>query len=349
MKRIPSLDGFRAISIILVLIAHATYSFGFPAQYHQIAIHGKVGVTMFFVISGFLITGLLLKEQKLTGKIDIKNFYIRRALRILPVALLYILLISIWRVIENIDLKNSDLIHALTFTVNFAPYRGSWYVGHFWTLSLEEQFYLVWPALLLVFSRQLKVILIGVIIYSCIVRALVHHFSYLEYITLSPFFSYSDAIFIGALGAIFYHKEPAICKRKLFQNYVAQLLAVALIIIFVCLQDSGKLSIISIPFGNCIIAASCLFLIFAYITPSGKLFFKILNSKILVHIGVLSYSIYIWQQFFFKSEIRVVWRMFPLNILIIYCVALVSYSLWERPFLNIRKRFSSNKLQPAVD
>jgi peptidoglycan/LPS O-acetylase OafA/YrhL len=332
-----------------VLIAHATYSFGFPAWFYQIAIHGKVGVTMFFVISGFLITGLLLNEEKLTGKIDIKNFYIRRALRILPVALLYILLISIWRTIENIDLKNSDLVHALTFTVNFAPFRGSWYVGHFWTLSVEEQFYLVWPAALLVFSKHLKVILIVVIIYSCMVRALVHHFSYLEYITLSPFFNYSDAIFVGALGAIFYHEDPSICQRKLFNNYFAQLLAVCLIILFVYLQDGGKFVLISIPFGNFIIAVSCLYLIFSYVTPSNKLFFKILNSRVLVHIGVLSYSIYIWQQFFFKSEIRVVWRMFPLNILIIYCVALISYFLWERPFLNIRRRFLSNKLQPAVD
>jgi len=303
---------------------------------------------MFFVISGFLITGLLLKEREITGKIDIKNFYIRRALRILPVALLYILIIFIWRTIENIDLKNSDLIHALTFTVNFAPFRGSWYVGHFWTLSVEEQFYLVWPATLIFFSRHLKVILVVLVIYSCIVRALVHHFSYLEYITLSPFFDYSDAIFIGALGAIFYHEKPQMPQHKLFDKIWAQLLAVCLVVVFAYLEDDRELRFISIPFGNLIIAASCLFLIFAYITPSAKWFFKMLNSRVLVHIGILSYSIYIWQQFFLKSETPIIWRTFPLNILIIYCVAVVSYYLWEKPFLNIRKRFSITKFRQAT-
>jgi peptidoglycan/LPS O-acetylase OafA/YrhL len=95
--RINSLDGFRALSIILVVIAHCRLSVGFPRSLVGLAYEFAVGVTVFFVISGFLITTLLLRERAKNGRIAIKSFYTRRALRILPVAFLYILFFACWR------------------------------------------------------------------------------------------------------------------------------------------------------------------------------------------------------------------------------------------------------------
>ncbi|MDP9046660.1 MAG: acyltransferase, partial [Bacteroidota bacterium] len=111
MKRLPSLDGFRAISIILVLIAHSRFSKGFPVKYGDLARHGAVGVTVFFVISGFLITYLLLAERSKVGHISLKRFYINRALRILPVFLLYTCVIICWNRYHYIGIEKSDIIH----------------------------------------------------------------------------------------------------------------------------------------------------------------------------------------------------------------------------------------------
>ena len=162
--------------------------------------------------------------------------------------------------------------------------------------------------------------------------------------TLSPFFNFSDSIFIGAFGGILFFENNNIGKLKMFGNYGLQIIMVVLIVAFKYFSATGKFGIMALPLGNTIISLAILFLIFCYIIPSGKVIFKILNYKAVVHIGVLSYSIYIWQQFFFMGNTGV-WRIFPYNIVEVYVVALASYYLWEQPFLKLKNRFSANKLQ----
>lgn len=339
MKRIPSLDGFRAISIILVVLCHECYSAGFPKNYIDIAAKGAVGVTIFFVISGFLITYLLLVEDAKNGNINVKAFYNRRIFRILPVYFLYVSFILLWRNIENIHISRNDLLHVFSFTVNFDP-GISKFLGHFWTLSIEEQFYIFWPAVLIFFRKHLKVILIILISYSSIVRIISLKFGSYDIITLAPFFSSSDAIFIGSLGGIMFFERPNICKHKVFSSYSAQFIAIGIFVLFLFLKGyPSKFAVISVPFSDTFISLSVIFLIFSYLTPSGNLIFKMLNSKMLVHIGVLSYSIYVWQQFFDdgNGNVHVFWRTFPYNILVIYVVSLGSYYLWEMKFLKLRK------------
>jgi peptidoglycan/LPS O-acetylase OafA/YrhL len=143
---------------------------------------------------------------------------------------------------------------------------------------------------------------------------------------------------IGALGGILFFERPAIIKLKLLSAYPLQLLAVLLIMLFVYFSGYGKFGKIALPFGNLIISLSILFLIFAYIQPSNRVIYKILNHKIVVHIGVLSYSLYIWQQFFITAPSKVWYRIFPYNILLIYIVAITSYYLLEQPLLRIKDR-----------
>lgn len=346
MSRIPSLDGFRAISILLILFCHARLSAGFPNSplLIDIARQAEVGVTVFFVISGFLITYLLLSEEAKNGAISLKAFYARRAFRILPVYFLYIVFILVWRNFETFGLTNGNLAHIFTFTVNFDKNK-DWFLGHFWSLSVEEQFYFFWPAMLILFRKHLKPVLLALIVYSCISRIIAYKFPQYSTFALAPFFSYSDAIFIGAFGGILFFGKPQWLQKGIFKSYPAQLAALFLFLLFVYCTEHGKLGLIALPIGNVIISASVLFLIVAYIFPSSSPVYKFLNNKIILHIGILSYSIYIWQEFFFIGEIKGWWRTFPYNIIIIYLVSLASYYLWERPFLHIKKRFSTPKMQ----
>jgi len=317
---------------------------GFPASLKDVARLSDVGVTVFFVISGFLITTLLLAEDAKQGSINLRNFYTRRILRIFPVYFLFIAFIIFWGNIEKLNITHADLLYALTFTVNFNQNR-NWFLGHFWSLGIEEQFYIFWPVILIVFRKRVKIILAALIAYSCLVRVIAYKFPAYKLIILSPFFSYSDAIFVGVFGAIIYFENPEIIKNKIFNSYCAQFLAVCLFCLFVYLKGFGKLAILSLPFTCLVVSVSTLFLIFAYIKPSGSPFYKLLNNKVIVHIGILSYSIYIWQELFFVGELNGLWRTFPFNIPVIYVVALASYYLWEKPFLRLKNKFSPKKLQ----
>ena len=336
MNRIPSLDGFRAISIILVLIYHSSFSIGFPQKYAPIVAGGKEGVTIFFVISGFLITYLLLNEKSKYGTINLKSFYIKRAIRILPAFFLYcIFIVLVWPAFESYRFHENELWHLFTFTENYT--FKSWFIGHFWSLSVEEQFYLFWPALLLIFNKHLKTILFILIAYSWIVRAFIYKYPMSVSVSIWPFFNYSDSIFIGSLGAIYYFNTPTLVSNKIFKSYLLQGLALLLIISFKYFSSVGKFGKISLPFGNTIISASILYLILSYVTPSKSLIYKFLNCKPMVHLGILSYSMYIWQQFFIVGSLKVFWRTLPYNMIFAYIVSLLAYNLWEKQFLKLKK------------
>ena len=141
----PSLDGLRAFSIVLVLIAHVSLQYPWLRRFVEHV--GNYGVRIFFVISGFLITGLLLKELTKTGRISLKSFYIRRTLRIFPAFYVYVLTVVILAWAGILILLPGDLLHAVTYTMNYHMVR-SWWLNHMWSLSVEEQFYLLWPTVL---------------------------------------------------------------------------------------------------------------------------------------------------------------------------------------------------------
>src|ERR1700730_13855580 len=146
--RIPSLDGLRAVSILLVLFGHASLSDGAPHALKPFNHAGNIGVRFFFVISGFLITTLLLKEKSQTGTISMKKFYQRRILRIFPAAYVFIAVMGLLASLGWIALRRGELFYAASFTMNYHDFHAVW-LGQLWSLAVEEQFYLLWPALML--------------------------------------------------------------------------------------------------------------------------------------------------------------------------------------------------------
>ena len=141
----PSLNGLRGVSILIVVIYHLGVS---QNSFYYIIFNGDLGVNIFFVISGFLITTLCIKEKVQTKTISLRDFYVRRILRIFPVAYLYIIVVIILNLIFKLGISYVSVIAAGLYISNFSAFRRhhfDWYLGHFWSLSIEEQFYLMSP------------------------------------------------------------------------------------------------------------------------------------------------------------------------------------------------------------
>lgn len=358
MNRIQSLDGLRAVSIIMVLLAHAgatlpEYISSFPL-YHLIG-NSDIGVRVFFVISGFLITKLLIHEKEKTGTISIKKFYVRRIVRIFPVFYLYILVLLLIKFffIHSIFADYKFILVAGLFLWNYKflfekvvpgfdsndMENGSWFFGHFWTLSTEEQYYLLWPWLFKKMGQEkLKKLVVIVIIGAVVFRIAVCFLmpSLAEKISLR--FHY-DAILTGCFFALLEKNTSAFqkvldwLKRKDVQAFIILFPFVMSPLLAYYFRSNYKL-LIGINLENISIA---LFVIWAVYIPSR--FARFLNRKIMVQIGVLSYSLYIWQQLFLTNQITYWPNKFPQNLILAVVAGVGSYYLIEKPVLKLKKRF----------
>lgn len=165
MKRSDSLDGLRGVAILLVVAGHSWLAYGDDksglARLAPCLFNAALGVRLFFVLSGYLITTLLLEERRSTDSISLPKFYARRALRIFPAFYLFFGCILVLLSAGFIVVPKSQLLAAATYTYNYliiwpgsAGSAQNWFLGHLWTLSLEEQFYLFWPATLLLLGNR---------------------------------------------------------------------------------------------------------------------------------------------------------------------------------------------------
>lgn len=314
MRRIPSLDGLRAISITLVLAGHFTYS-----EYHgsEMAGFAQLGVRVFFVISGYLITMLLIREHAATETINLHNFYLRRAYRILPAAMAFTIPILI---LYRSEMHWYDAASAIFYFVDFRP-ATPWIVGHLWSLSVEEQFYFLWPSVLKKWHRYRVPILVAIAIQVPFFRTACYYFK----VALGGdrmFFGVADCLAIGCLAAMF---EGRIGRIK---PWMAALMVVAVVAVNYYPANTPLrtmfLLFVLTPISHLSIAGILLHVVQ---TP-----YRALNVAPMVWLGKISYSLYLWQQPFFYNPIRP-----PLYFyLLAFGFACLSYYLVERPLLKIR-------------
>jgi peptidoglycan/LPS O-acetylase OafA/YrhL len=332
---LPSLDGLRALSIGLVFLGHLNGTKGLVRFNLGIGDYAHLGVVVFFVISGFLITRLMLSEHARDGRVSLKLFYARRALRLFPAAYTFIACVCLLWAAGIVHLQARDIWHACTYTVNFEPER-SWQIGHLWSLSVEEQFYFIWPfTFVLLRPRRAGWAAAGAVLLGPIARSWAWLFLRgTPYRDLEMFPMVADSIAMGCLLAMAgaWLEEKSWYLRLFGPAYSAGLLALVLLT-----NRFMGYTVVSV-FGSSVINVSLAVLIHRSIYNSRDRIGRILNWKPITFLGAFSYSLYLWQQLFLNRNSSAWINAFPQNLGFAAVAAFGSYFLLERPLLRLRRR-----------
>jgi peptidoglycan/LPS O-acetylase OafA/YrhL len=350
---LPTLDGWRALAILGVLIYHGcTYLFcsvgPYPSYQASLLIQaGARGVDIFFAISGFLICSRLLQEQREQGRIHLKGFYIRRFFRILPPYFMYLAVLALLVPAGIVSIRANEWWGCVLFVRNYVA--GGWYTAHFWSLSIEEHFYLFLPALLLLAGvRQARPVVLVLALLIAVWRHLDGHFHWLAALGAVDLRTDTrlDALLWGCWTALLM-SIPAYreCVRKWF-SLGLWLGVVGILLALARYRPSWDqtLQAFLMPW----------LLLGTVLRPTG-LVAQVLESRLLRWIGRLSYSLYIWQQLFLFGIGH--WnspRPFPLgplqelpgSICATFACATASYYLVERPAIRLGQRLATWRQQP---
>lgn len=337
-SRIRTLDGIRGVAILFVVAGHLIRT----SEWRMLGqLFGMLGVQIFFVLSGFLITSILLRDIDSKGTIFLKNFYYRRALRIFPVFYVYLSVIALLAAAKIIYLWPRDIACAGCFMWNFfgarETNRQTWFVGHTWTADVEVQIYLLWPILLKYLPlRVCALIALGLVFVGPLLQTILH-FSGCTYNLGFPLTL--DIFMLGALAALLYDDNRfQSVLQKLYRWKLPLIITLFPVFIVPLLEvkvgwgySYSKVGINAIDFWN------VLFMLWALQNPHA-LVSRILNSRALVHLGVISYSLYLWQQLFITIHNKTFTGAFPFNVLAALIVAELSHRIIEKYFFQLRTK-----------
>jgi peptidoglycan/LPS O-acetylase OafA/YrhL len=329
--RIPSLDGLRALSISLVVVGHGMELRFQSSMTGDVAgAFANLGVRIFFIISGYLITTLLLKEHAKTSTIGLREFYVRRAYRILPAAMVFMVPVF---VIFRHELRWYHMVAAALYLANF-DFSHPWFLGHLWSLSVEEQFYLLWPGVLKKWYRHRVAILLGVVGFAPVYRVACH-FLGLHGRADETFPAVADVLAFGCLLAIFAARLPGIKEAW------AALMVVPVVLVPVYLgamrfHVTAVLLLVLWPLMHLSIAGLLLHVV--------QRPYWILNVRPVEWLGKISYSLYLWQQLFVYGEHSKPWYFVGFAI----GLAGASYYLVEQPLLRVRERRAAREREEML-
>jgi peptidoglycan/LPS O-acetylase OafA/YrhL len=343
-RRIASLDGLRAVSIILVILSHCDLSLPsntFGTVIEDSLRNGALGVSIFFVISGFLITRLLLVEHRETGTIDLRAFYLRRVLRIFPAYYLNLFVLLVLAAVGLIIVDPTCWLSSAFFLRNYATppeHHHDWLTVHFWSLAVEEQFYLFWPTAVvlcgLAGARRLALLLVAT---APLVRV-VSYFLLPSMRNEFGFFTHTrmDTLMFGCLAALL-RDEPAF-KAVLARAYRCWLPALALA--FLAFFSAELERRLGRPYyltvGWSLDGLAITLVVLWSIDHADGWVGRALNSRPVVHLGVISFSLYLWQQLFLSLHR-------PWSPLAALLAAEASYRLVEQPLVALRRRLERRR------
>jgi peptidoglycan/LPS O-acetylase OafA/YrhL len=345
---IPQIDGLRAIAVSMVVVTHC---FG-----PLIAPGGHIGVDIFFVISGYLITTLMVKEAESAGTISIKNFYMRRLFRIAP-AFLTVNLFVVLTVLAgsfvstnlNVLWELRNVLFAMTSSMNWARAFG-WteggFLGHTWSLSIEEQFYLLWPlALSFALAKNVrpKTLVFGIL---CVALALASWRVLLAFRGGDAAQVYNrtdtraDGLLLGCAIALVGEIRLPVCLQQLWFAPFALLIAV-----FMFLPWDSKILLCG-GYGLVAVCAAWILLLVIY---DAAPFVFVLRFGVAIWLGKRSYSLYLWHfpivMVFAYAKVASIWTGM-LALVIALVAADLSYRMIERPFLQLKTIYSAGGAGP---
>ena len=351
----PEIDGLRAIAVTVVILYHAQITiFG-----HHFFKGGFIGVDIFFVISGYLITSIILKELLTTGSFSFKYFYERRIRRLLPVLLLVMLVTMpfawMYLVPSNFIDFSRSILYSILFSSNFYfHYAGQQYGAasgflepflHTWSLSVEEQFYIIFPIVLLITFKYFKKHLLIILVAGLIISLTLADWGSKNYPSASFYFLHTRMWELLA-GSILAYSEITLGHRSknktlnMILPCVGTLLIGYSVVFFNHEMFHPSIFTLSPIVGVCLII---------WFSEKNEIITKILSSKLLVGIGLISYSLYLWHYPIFTflriSETTPEGNIFY-KILIgvfIIIISILSYYFLEKPMrdkkINFKKVF----------
>lgn len=356
-KYLPSIDSLRALAVLAVIIYHVDVNY-LPG--------GFLGVDLFFVLSGYLISSLIIKEYKKTGSLNLYNFYIRRARRLLPAVYFMITVVLVVMVMFNgVLLKKShlDAIFGYIYSSNW------WYIfhkldyfdsfgsqspfKHLWSLAIEEQFYMIFPLLFLLvngkkktkdgsykLNRNFLYVILGVILVSLIAHIIlfdINNISRIYFGTDTRAFS----LLVGVVGAILYPMDKLNTKitpqENLVYSVVSLISIAALITIMIYTSEYNTW----LYRGGFLLVAILGIII---IISSGKqhtVMAKLLSFKPVVFIGKISYSLYLWHfpVLVLTTPVSEIGKpnifFVVLRVILTFILAIISYALVETPIRKL--------------
>jgi peptidoglycan/LPS O-acetylase OafA/YrhL len=344
---IPTLDGLRALAIAMVIASHAIpYSEQHAIQYREPPLwaNGHVGVLIFFALSGYLITTHLLRQFDATGRISLRDFYLRRSFRILPSVIVYLTTLMVLAAFGLVPFGWNSFRAALFFYPSYVDH--SWTIGHFWSLAVEEHFYLLWPLLLVVFGvRTGWRTAIAFVFVVASLRFAVNHYHLFDSLFRDRDHGnyHSDLVFDALLwGCIlaFVLRRPRTRPVNAILSTIIALAAAAVM----SAPPGWKLN-------QTLLIADFLPAVFVgaiAVAPHAPIG-RFLELGAVRFVGRLSYSLYIWQELFLQSSEPRLKLIYALPAII--ACALLSYRFVERPAIKFGRRFIENRMQtmPIVD
>ncbi len=341
--RIPAFDGLRAVAFAFVMGFH----FGLTPFFA-----GRLSLDSFFVISGFLITLLMVREREATGDVSLRNFYVRRALRIFPAYYVFLMVTFATLWLAGTPPSRPLIVLSLTYLLDYAQAFGhvrQTLVSHGWSLSVEEQFYALWPPVLFLLTlwrlptRRIVVALIAAVLVWRVVLSRSGQEWYLYYAFEARF----DAILVGC--------GLALCYRDRWLNRLARVVSAHRVLplvtlaalVLIALSPAGDL-----VYGETLFAPLLAILLIQTIMLHRTASWGWLNWSWVRYVGRISYPLYLYHQLaghlaFKTTGVRYSVQM-ALALLLTFAFAMTSYHVIEVPFLRLKKAFESRPVAAGV-
>lgn len=344
--RLASLDGMRGVAIAIVVLGHASGAEGGPPWAAQLLrfFPASVGVQIFFTISGFIITHLLIREHGKTGRLKLSHFWLRRAVRILPPLFAFLATLTLLAQGGWVQVSPLSQWASVFFFRNHVA--EGWFNGHLWSLSVEEQFYVCWPLAMVWLLRCRTVAGFGWMIASVVVARFIFMLTGRGGWATYSMVGNLDGLLIGAWAAL--HSagfavwpERLMCYLARWWGFLLPLLAVTNFL------TSTRYAIWAAPVQPAIVALLTASIIRDQLDRNTSGLHRMLNSTWLCYLGRMSYSVYLWQQLFLCPAgawaVSGAWfAAAPWNIVCSLTAGWLSWRLIEVPCASLRSRLSKN-------